>query len=121
MYDSLPRIDCQKRCGSTCGPIVMSALEWDEITSQHGARTCDSDLVCPYLDRASGLCGVYDSRPLICRLGGLTEALRCQFGCEPERVLPDREAAALIERVQVLSGGRPRTVWPGWQRHLGAG
>ena len=120
IYDSLPRIDCQKRCHGTCGPIVMSALEWDSVASQHGARTCEDDLICPYLERASGLCGVYNSRPLICRLGGLTQALRCRFGCEPERVLTDLEAAALIERVQALSAGPPRTVWPGWQSYLGA-
>ena len=120
IYDSLPRIDCQKRCHGTCGPIVMSGLEWDRIARHHGARTCDDDLVCPYLERASGLCGVYDSRPLSCRLGGVTEALRCQFGCEPERVLTDLEVAALIERVEALSRDTPRTVWPGWQRYLEA-
>ena len=121
IYDSLPRIECQKRCHGTCGPIVMSDLEWDRLASQHGARICGDDLVCPYLERASGLCGVYDSRPLICRLGGVTEALRCQFGCEPERLLTDLEVAALVERVEALSPGTPRTVWPGWQRYLGAG
>jgi Fe-S-cluster containining protein len=121
IYDSLPRIDCQKRCHGTCGPILMSAFEWDRLTSMHGARSCDDDLICPYLERTSGLCGVYDSRPLICRLGGVTEALRCEFGCLPERLLSDVEVAALIERVQMLSAGPPRTVWPGWQRYFGAG
>ena len=118
IYDSLPRIDCQRRCHGTCGPIVMSALEWDRIASQHGGRTCEGDLVCPYLERASGLCGIYDSRPLICRLGGLTEALRCEFGCVPESVLSDVEVEALVERVQALSLGHPRTVWSGWHHYL---
>lgn len=117
-YASLPRIDCQKRCHGSCGPIVMSALEWDRLASAHGARTCADDLVCPHLERDSGLCGAYEARPLICRLWGATESLRCEFGCQPERVLPDLEVTALIERVQLLSGGVARTVWPGWSRYL---
>lgn len=122
IYASLPAIDCKKRCHGSCGPIVMSALEWDRVTSAHGERACDADLVCPYLERATGLCGVYQVRPLICRLWGATESLRCEFGCRPERVLSDIEVAALIERVQALSAGRSplaRTVWPeGWRRYL---
>ncbi|MSP21958.1 MAG: YkgJ family cysteine cluster protein [Dehalococcoidia bacterium] len=124
IYASLPAIDCQKRCHGSCGPIVMSALEWDRVTSVHGEHTCDDDLVCPHLRRESGLCGAYQVRPLICRLWGATESLRCEFGCVPDRVLSDPEVAALVERVQALSVGRSplvRTVWPeGWQRHLEA-
>lgn len=97
IYASLPRIDCQKRCHGSCGPIVMSALEWDRVASAHAERTCDDDLICPYLDRISGLCGTYEIRPLVCRLWGATESLRCGFGCEPERVLSDLAVAALVK------------------------
>jgi hypothetical protein len=118
IYASLPRIDCQRRCQDTCGPIVMSAPEWERLTSQHGERTCADDLVCPYLDRGSGLCGAYEVRPLACRLGGVAASLRCRFGCEPERVLSESDVEAVVARVQALSGGVVRSVWPGWRRQL---
>jgi Fe-S-cluster containining protein len=125
IYESLPRIDCRRLCQGSCGPIVMSDLEWNGLTSEQGERACSDDLVCPYLERSSGLCGAYEVRPLICRLWGVTERLRCEFGCEPERVLTDIEVEALVARVQALSGEAPsiapvRSVWRGWTPYLEA-
>lgn len=120
IYESLPRIECQRRCHGSCGPIVMSALEWDRLVSAHGARACGDDLVCPHLERTSGLCGAYEARPLICRLWGATERLRCEFGCEPDRVLTDAEVEALVTRVEALSSGLARSVWAGWAPYIEA-
>jgi len=120
LYASLPRLECQRLCHGSCGPIVMSALEWDRLAERHGERACDDDLVCPHLERDSGLCGAYEVRPLICRLWGATERLTCAFGCRPERLLTDAEVEALVSRVEALSGGEPRSVWPGWARYLEA-
>lgn len=119
IYASLPRVDCRRLCHGACGPIVMSALEWTRIAEAAGERACADDLVCPYLVRPEGLCGVYEVRPLICRLWGAMDALRCEWGCIPERALTDIEVATLIERVQALSGDAPpRTVWQGWHASL---
>lgn len=120
IYESLPRLECQRLCHGSCGPIVMSAFEWDRLAEAHGARECEDDLVCPHLERDSGLCGAYDVRPLICRLWGATERLTCQFGCRPERLLTDAEVETLVSRVEALSGGEPRSVWPGWSPYLDA-
>ncbi len=120
LYASLPHLECQRLCHGSCGPIVMSALEWDRLAEAHGARHCGDDLVCPHLERDSGLCGAYEVRPLICRLWGATERLTCQFGCQPDRLLTDAEVEALVSRVEALSGGAPRSVWPGWAPHLQA-
>jgi hypothetical protein len=118
IYGSLPRLECRRLCHGSCGPVVMSGLEWGLLTETHGARACGGDLVCPYLERDSGLCGAYALRPLICRLWGATERLRCEFGCVPERVLSDAEVAALVARVEALSEAGPRSVWGGWSRYL---
>ena len=118
VYASLPAIDCQRLCHSACGPIVMSGLESERIASTAGRREAADDLVCPYLERESGLCGVYPLRPLICRLWGVTDSLRCQWGCEPTRVLSDAEVGALMERVLELADGEVATVWPGWNSML---
>lgn len=118
IYASLPRLECQRLCHGSCGPIVMSAIEWDRLTEAHGERECEDDLVCPYLERESGLCGAYELRPLVCRLWGATERLRCEFGCAPDRLLTDEEVAALVGRIEVLSEGAPRFVWGGWSAWL---
>lgn len=46
---------------------------------------------CPLLDRISHRCNGYQVRPMICRLWGLTERMKCPHGCQPSRVLDDRE------------------------------
>ncbi len=120
IYASVPAINCQRLCHGSCGPIVMSGLEWERLAEAHGGRACSDDLVCPHLERASGLCGAYEVRPLICRLWGATERLRCEFGCEPSRVLSDAEVEALVASVEALTDIPPRSVWAGWARYLEA-
>lgn len=83
LYASLPSIDCRMLCHPACGPIVMSAREHERLAREHGARETDADLVCPYLERASGLCGAYEVRPMICRLWGVVETMRYEWGCVP--------------------------------------
>ena len=118
LYASLPSIDCKMLCHPACGPIVMSAREYERLAHRHGARETDVDLVCPYLERESGLCGAYELRPLICRLWGVVETMRCEWGCVPDRYLTQAEADALLAKAQALSSGEVRTVWPGWHALL---
>jgi Fe-S-cluster containining protein len=47
-------------------------------------------------------CTVYEARPLICRVYGAAEGLRCPHGCTPERVVPDVEVFEMLERVEAL-------------------
>ena len=56
--------------------------------------------ICPLLK--DGACSVYDRRPAICRLWGLTEELRCPFGCEPEERWTDKRAKEWLDAVQRL-------------------
>jgi Fe-S-cluster containining protein len=53
---------------------------------------------------SGGRCTVYPDRPLICRLFGVVEQMRCPFGCVPERFLSERAAYALLERAEKLAG-----------------
>lgn len=52
---------------------------------------------CPML--VNGLCSVYESRPALCRLWGLTKSMRCPH-CDPERFLTDIEAYAFLDEVR---------------------
>lgn len=79
----------------------MSGAEWDRVVDVIGIEprpTPDQErrLRCPMLDEARGLCSIYEQRPLICRLFGLVEGMRCPYGCIPDRWLTDAEAYELM-------------------------
>lgn len=104
LYARLPRLECRRLCQEACGPIVMFRPEWDrlvEFLMYEPSPTPDqaARLRCPLLDESSGRCSVYRIRPMICRLFGLVERMRCPFGCEPERWLTDEEARGLMDQV----------------------
>lgn len=103
IYARLPRIECRRLCQEYCGPIGMSDLERKRIEKvAHRLPLAGPDLRCNMLSPA-GACSVYQLRPMICRLFGLTERLRCPHGCTPSRWLTEKEAAALVYEVQGLS------------------
>ncbi len=118
LYARIPRLDCRKLCGQACGPIVVPAAEWERLASAGGPRESGDDLVCPYLERTSGLCEVYEARPLICRLWGVAETLPCPHGCEPERWLSAAEVEALLDEAIARSGGQVHSLWRGWEPML---
>lgn len=110
LYSQLPKIECQRKCHECCGPIMMTRLEarrlpeikWDSVPLKIGIgffpSRATTTLVCPLLK--NGECSVYNRRPAICRLWGLTEELRCPFGCEPDVRWPDAKAKAWLDEVQ---------------------
>jgi Fe-S-cluster containining protein len=91
LYDRIPKIpDCTGKCWTTCGIIGMSDRERQRIR-QAGYKITPDDLawakepdhVCEALT-ADKRCAVYRLRPLVCRLWGAVENLKCPFGCIPE-------------------------------------
>lgn len=109
LYATLPHIECQRRCQKYCGPILMSKAESDRIAERIGRTPQDNeDLSCPMLS-LMGNCKIYDIRPAICRIYGLTKSLRCQFGCTPERWLDDAEARRMLRKIHKLSD--PNGAW----------
>lgn len=103
----VPDVACKGLCAEACGPVAMTAREAARLTrAWPGVETWTAadgfvhlavgpDLVCPVL--VDGRCGAYRARPMICRLWGTVERMRCPHGCEPARWVPDADAGALIE------------------------
>lgn len=112
IYASLPKIACKGLCSESCGPIDFTKEERERMEATFGRAIgkVDRNLSCPAL--ACGQCMVYESRPLICRLWGLTPAMPCPFGCVPERVVPEEESLRLLAEVGMLSAADSETTSP---------
>lgn len=106
LYAEVPTLECQRKCGSFCGPICMSRTEWrritDEIRHEPSATPLMVSLTCPLLLPGIGACSVYAIRPLICRLWGTVESMKCPWGCVPSRWLTDEEGKGLLMRAAAL-------------------
>lgn len=96
LYDRLPNIDCQGLCHDSCGPIHSSLRERTRVERAAGRElTCGFGPSCSMLT-ATRRCSVYEIRPLICRLWGLTRSMKCPYGCKPDRTVEDDEAMFLL-------------------------
>lgn len=110
-YGQVPEIGCKGLCADSCGPIAMGHRENQRI-KQAGVRIpsraegkrlfleSDGEWSCPALS-PEGRCTVYEIRPMICRIWGAAEDLRCPYGCGPEQdseLLAVAKAHALLEK-----------------------
>jgi Fe-S-cluster containining protein len=115
LYGHLPPMQCQGKCSASCGPIGMTELEAVRIEETLGAPLPAAGpragpLDCPLLDGER--CLAYAVRPLICRLWGQVQRLRCEHGCVPDRWLTDEEAFDLLAAARHLSLGEVRWLIP---------
>jgi Fe-S-cluster containining protein len=69
--------------------------------------TCGLGASCSMLT-AARRCGVYEIRPMICRLWGVVEVMKCPYGCVPERYLTSQEGARLILEAEEIGGRASR-------------
>ena len=107
----MPVIDCQGLCSDSCFSMFSTPAEQRVIAEQTG-RTLPllhaPPEPCPELTMLKR-CGVWESRPFVCRLWGVTEAMACPYGCRPEGgYLSEAEAAELLRRLSLLDGGLAR-------------
>ncbi len=108
LYAELPTIDCQGLCHDSCGRIAMTRVEHQRIRDETGIDIPDGlndprPAICPALTFLNR-CGAYQRRPMICRLWGLSEGLRCNYGCQPSRLLSHREAYEFLARAADIDG-----------------
>lgn len=103
LYRQVPKIECKGLCSESCGPIAASEFEVKRLEmAANRPLTVDAELTCSML--VEKRCSVYEHRPLVCRLFGLTKAMRCEHGCATERRMTDAEAYHLMNKAQQLGG-----------------
>ncbi len=81
----IPSFKCLPGCTGCCGPTVFSGLEWERV---HDKRRATS-LTCPYAGENG--CDIYKDRPILCRLFGTVERMKCPHGCGPQKLLTPKE------------------------------
>lgn len=126
LYDRVPEVKCDGSCHGACCFIEASVRERERMERASGQRLDTLDAAAPngagskighdgrLLGRYrcsmltdDGRCGVYDARPMICRLFGVAEGMECHRGCIPDRMLSFAEAAELLTEAMRV-GGDPR-------------
>ncbi len=112
LYAELPKLACKGKCWKCCGPVLMSPGERERIRREGGVEVPtvpemrrEHRTMCPALKNHR--CTVYTARPLVCRLWGIEETMRCPYGCVPEGGwMSEREAVGFWLRVYTIAG------WP---------
>lgn len=116
LYDELPVVQCKGLCGHSCGEhIDASDVErWRIRAAGVNLNAPTADGSCPALTRTFGVgrCSVYDVRPMVCRLWGVSASMVCPHGCVPEGGFLD-DADALRRLLQSMQVGGHRLTSPG--------
>jgi Fe-S-cluster containining protein len=107
LWDALPAIQCKGLCDDSCTAIDMSPLEHD-LVREAGVdipkHAVTKDQRCVALGTFNR-CRVYESRPTVCRVFGLTRSLYCGHGCVPEGGFLEEYDAILRLQLSMLYGG----------------
>jgi hypothetical protein len=112
LYAELPKLDCKGKCWHSCGPVLMAPGERARILREGGVKipTYPPErhgqlMTCPAVK--SHRCTVHTVRPLMCRLWGIADWMRCPDGCKPEGGWMSREEATrFFLRAYLIAG------WP---------
>lgn len=114
IYAKLPKLDCQGKCQACCGPIGLTPVEHDRMAERGqplpmlkelpDQTLFSTPLTCPQL-AGNGRCTVYSVRPMVCRLWGIVESMKCPHGCEPEGGFLSERDGHILFRAALEAGG----------------
>jgi hypothetical protein len=121
IYSRIPEFKCQERCGECCGPVRWSLAEEIVIRDyirRHGIEYRKMKSImdyCPFLTEDKK-CSIYPVRPLVCRVYGVLENLRCPY-IKPEKYMSleeffemEKEIAKLSKEIAIQLGVLPNEV-----------
>lgn len=94
-YTRIPSFECLPGCTDCCGPVPITNAELTLITPKPFR---DQDTHCQY--QVDGGCGIYEHRPLLCRLFGTVDdpRLRCPHGKRPEKLLTAYQGGTIMRK-----------------------
>lgn len=107
----LPVMRCDTGCGECCGLAPSTEQEYQRVVKyarDNLVFPMEQGVTCPFYQ--GGKCKVHPVRPLICRVFGHTEKMKCSRGYNVD--LPNRQIQRMVERNACLT----TTTWI----HLGS-
>lgn len=95
LYKKIPRFECIEGCTDCCGPVPWSDYELKQARlsappPERPDKTCDF--------AKEGGCAIHAARPLMCRLFGAVEDLRCPHGRGPLKLLTVEVGHEIVRR-----------------------
>jgi hypothetical protein len=100
LYKKIPRFECIEGCTDCCGPVPWT--EWELKQAGLEAPPPErADKTCQFAD--GGSCQIYQHRPLMCRLFGTVEDLRCPHGRGPLKVLSVEDGHTIVSRYKRMT------------------
>jgi Fe-S-cluster containining protein len=112
LYARLPRVQCQRKCSTSCSIFLVSAFERDKAERQTGRSftlephpLMNGLPLCSMLTK-DGDCGIHPIRPLICRMWGAVPEMPCPFDCEIENPVPPGKVYEFLRESFEIGGGR---------------
>lgn len=105
IYDTIPELKCVSGCNECCGVIFWFRIEEENIRrylKEHNieyryAKSLSDK--CPYFE--DGRCVIYPVRPVICRLYGVVENLRCKY-VAAKHYLKKKAAHQIIKEIEKM-------------------
>ncbi len=114
IYRQIPKSTCPPNCGECCGIMfpclaeIRNIKEWCQLYKREYK---DFAIVagenCPYLGTDKS-CTIYEVRPFICRVLGITPSLPCPK-CRPSKVINRAVYGYLYKQVYLVGREKPRT------------
>lgn len=100
LYAKIPEFRCIEGCTDCCGPVPWSEHEL-RAAGLPAIPPERPDKVCQFSLR--GRCDIHDRRPLMCRLYGTVEDLRCPHGRGPLKLLSVEEGHGIVRRYKRMA------------------
>lgn len=88
----IPSFRCKEGCFDCCGPVPFAKWEWEKVKDKREATS----LTCPYASEIG--CEIYEQRPIVCRIYGTVNKLRCPYGCGPDKLLSEKKENEIMNK-----------------------
>ena len=111
----IPSFTCKPGCHDCCGIVPFRDAEKARIAAIRPLEQWErfdagswvlvsalQTMSCPFVEK--GRCGIYDHRPMVCRLFGSVDhpMMACPHGCGPKRKITDAKSRKLIAEAGLL-------------------
>lgn len=100
LYREIPTMQCIAGCTDCCGPVPLTEYEAKRLGVEGSFTPTDENGKCVFAK--GGKCSVYEMRPLMCRIFGTVERMRCPHGAKPGIMLNQKKEIVVLQRYNTM-------------------